>query len=47
MKGPGNESSQERKVFGTNVLHRNYLFLGTKSLGYKKSVIPGKNVTRL
>ena len=39
---PENESSGERKVPGTKmkVLHRDLLFLGTKGLGYEKSVIP-------
>jgi len=33
----GNESSRERKVSGTKVLHMDYSFLGTKGLGHEKS----------
>jgi len=37
-----NESSGERKGPGTKVLHRDLSFLGTKGLGYEKSVIRTK-----
>jgi len=37
---PENESSREQKVPGTKVeLHRDLSFLGTRGLGYEKSVI--------
>jgi len=39
-KGPGNESSWNFRSWGTKVLHRDLLFLGTKGLVYEKSVIP-------
>ena len=38
-KGPGNESSWNFHSWGTKVLHRDLSFLGTKGLGYEKSVI--------
>jgi len=43
-KVPGNERSRERKFlnfrsWGTKVLHRDLSFLGTKGLGYEKTVI--------
>ena len=43
-KVPGNERFQEQKFlelrsWGTKVLHRDLSFLGTKGLGYEKSVI--------
>ena len=38
--GPGNESSWNFPSWGTKVLHRDLLFLGTKGLRYEKSVIP-------
>jgi len=38
-KGPRNESSRNFRSLGTKVLHRDFSFLGTKGLGYEKSVI--------
>jgi len=38
-KGPGNESSWNFRSWGTKVLHRDLSSLGTKGLGYEKSVI--------
>ena len=38
-KGPSNESSRNFRSLGTKVLHRDFSFLGTKGLGYEKSVI--------
>ena len=35
-----NESSWNFRSWGTKVLHRDLSFLGTKGLGYEKSVIP-------
>ena len=38
-KGSGNESSGNFRSWLTKVLHRDLSFLGTKGLGYEKSVI--------
>jgi len=47
MKVPGNDSSRELsfnfRSWGTEVLHRDLSFLGTKGLGYEKSVVPGES----
>jgi len=38
-KVPGNESSWNFRSWGMKVLHRDLSFVGTKGLGYEKSVI--------
>ena len=39
-KGPGTKVPWHFRSSGTKVLHRDLSFLGTKGLGYEKSVIP-------
>jgi len=39
-KSSGNKSSGNCRSWGTKVLNRDLSFLGTKGLGYEKSVIP-------